>query len=295
MSVMRHVSAMQGKTGVILLVLIVSLVLVSITVRSRTNDPDSQPEWDPPESFEVTAMVQTTDGGFALAGGTKSHAAWCGFCAPSDYEGGDMLLLKTDANGVMTWNQSYGGPYLDVPSALIQTTDGGFALAGITNVYGIGGSDFWLVKVDAHGMMTWNQSYGGPNLDVPSGLVRTTDGEFVLAGSTELDGAGNWDMWLVKTDDNGKEEWNHTYGKTESDGAKSVIETVDGGFALAGWTWSFGNEDMWLVKTDASGNVTWKQTIPQYGYAGHEDIAYALVQTTDGGFALAGSTNRYFG
>jgi hypothetical protein len=233
-------------------------------------------EWD-----EAYALVQTTEGGFALAGYTESYGA-------GDR---DIWLVKTDANGGAQWNQTYGGEGVDDACALVQTTEGGFALAGYTGSFGAGNGDMWLIKTDADGKVEWDKTFGGSEGDGASSLIQTADGGFALAGYTGWSSAGNVDMWLVKTDTNGKVEWDKTFGGSENDGASSLTQTTDGGYALAGGTSSYGagGEDMWLVKTDAHGDIQWNQT-----YGGVEaDGASALVQTTEGGFALAGYTESY--
>ena len=141
------------------------------------------------------ALVQTSDGGFALAGVTKSF--------DSRHMGSDMWLVKTNANGVAIWNQTYGGTGHDYAYALVQTPDGGFALAGNTYSFGAGNSDMWLVKTDANGVATWNQTYGGTDADSAKALIQTSDGGFALAGVTGSFGAGDEDTWLIITDANG--------------------------------------------------------------------------------------------
>jgi hypothetical protein len=227
------------------------------------------------------ALVQTSDGGYALTGWTWSFGA--GFY--------DVWLVKTDASGNMMWNRTYGGTNRDVAGALVQTTDGGYAIAGITSSFGAGASDCWLIKTDASGNMMWNRTYGGTNEEHAYDLVQTTDGGYAIAGYTRSYGAGNADFWLVKTDASGNALWNKTYGGTGEDYAYALVRTSDGGYALAGGTGSFGagGYDAWLVKTDASGNMQWNKT---YGGAS-DDWAYALVQTSDGGYAIAGYTDSY--
>jgi hypothetical protein len=173
--------------------------------------------------------------------------------------------------------------------ALIRTIDGGYALVGWTSSFGAGYGDFWLVKTDGNGNAQWNKTYGGTNGDAAYALVQTTEGGYALAGYTGSFGAGNRDFWLVKTDASGTMQWNKTYGGTGDDAASTMVQTVDGGYALAGYTWSFGVNwlpDYWLVKTDSSGNMQWSRN-----YGGTEsDYANALVQTVDGGYALVGDT-----
>jgi len=254
-----------------------------LQVDARDNGPGWNRTYGGANNDEAYALVQTNDGGYALAGRTRSFGS--GF-------DDNFWLVKTDAAGNMMWNQTYGGTNNDVAGALVQTTDGGYALAGLTSSFGTGLADFWLIKTDAAGNTQWNQTYGGTNNDVAHALVQTTDGGYALAGYTYSSGAGSSDSWLVKTDAAGNMMWNQTYGGTSGDEAYALVRTVDGGYALAGTTGSFGagGADFWLVKTDSAGNAQWNQT---YGGYNH-DMAYALVQTVDGGYALAGATRSFW-
>jgi hypothetical protein len=219
----------------------------------------------------ASSLVSSSDGGYALAGSTKSFGA-------GDF---DFWLVKTDAYGNMNWNKTYGGSKNDRAYELVETSDGGFAIAGYTYSFGAGESDFWLVKVDSQGNMEWNKTYGGASHDFAYSLVSSSDGGYALAGSTKSFGAGGYDAWLVKTDEYGNVECIQTYGGASHDSALSLIETSDGGYALAGVSNSFGG--YWLVKTDAIGNIMWN-----YTYRSGSEHAYSLVETSDGGYALTG-------
>ena len=167
------------------------------------------------------------------------------------------LIGSVGASSEM-WSQTYGGEFIDHATSLVETSDGGYALAGRTNSFGAGSYDCWLVKIDANGNMQWNQTYGGEGWDEAYSLVESSDGGFALAGRTNSFGAGNYDFWLVKTDAYGNMVWNQTYGGTENDCAYSLTMTSDGGFALAGKTKSFGAgeyDDILLVKTDEFGII----------------------------------------
>jgi hypothetical protein len=198
---------------------------------------------------EAYSVIQTSDGGYALAGYTDSYGAYS-----FQY---DFWLVKTDASGNAQWNRTYGGTGNDQAYALVQTSDGGYALAGRTNSFGAGQYDFWLVKTDYAGNMQWNKTYGGTSYDYAYSVVQTSDGGYALAGHTRSFGAGSTDFWLVKTDASGNAQWNKTYGGTEFDAAYALVETGDGGYALAGITLSYGasNSDFWLVKTDENGVI----------------------------------------
>jgi hypothetical protein len=223
-----------------------------------------------------TSVIQTVDGGYMIGG----------------YSSGDVWLVKTDPAGNHLWNQTYGGTSSDFAYSAIQTLDGGYALAGSTTSYSAGFEDFYLVKTDADGVMQWNKTHGGTGHDSAEALVQTLDGGYALAGSTDSFGAGEYDVWLVKTDPAGNHLWNQTYGGTSSDFAYSAIQTLDGGYALAGSTESFGAvwSDVWLVKTDPAGNHLWNQT---YG-APNGGKAHSMVQASDGEYVIVGESGSGF-
>jgi len=224
-------------------------------------DADGNMEWNQTyggAGSDRATLIETSDGGYALAGGA--------------------LLVKTDAQGNIKWNKTIGGSI----NSLVETADGGYALAGYTYSFSAGYNDFWLVKTDRYGNMEWNRTYGGAGFDSASSLIVTSGGGFALAGGK--DGRINHsesDFWLIKTDAYGNVEWNKTYS-TWVDHALSLVETSDGGYALAGSTGFWFDNDIWVVKTDKYGNMEWNQ---KYG----EGVARALVESSDGGYVLAGN------
>jgi len=202
------------------------------------------------------------------------------------------LISLVGASSEM-WSQTYGNGK-EMGQSLVETSDGGFAIAGSTGSFGAGGSDFWLVKTDANGNMEWNQTYGGAGSESAMVLIKTSDGGFAIVGYTESFGAGECDFWLVKTDSYGNLEWNQTYGGPGYDYARSLIETSDGGYAIGGnydptYEDPFGDRDLWVVKTDSYGNMEWNQTYSDSPMNSCSD----LVETNDGGYLLAGGTGRY--
>lgn len=193
-------------------------------------------------------VVQAEDGGYAIAGYTVSFGAGAG----------DFWLVKTDASGNLQWSKTYGGPNTDVGWSVVQTADGGYAIAGFTWSFGTGGGspDTWLVKTDASGNHQWNQTYGSNDGEVGHSVVQTIDGGYAIAGYKSYFGRPDVDVWLVKTDASGNHEWNHTYGGRKGDCGRSVVQTTDSGYAIAGDTWSFdaGSGDVWLVKAFEPGH-----------------------------------------
>lgn len=179
------------------------------------------------------SMASTSDGGYILATDKSS----------------DIWLTKVDSEGNKEWTNTYGGNRGEYTYAVVQTSDGGYALGGTTYSYGSGSSDFWLVKTDLSGNMEWEKEFGGSESEFAHSLMQTSDGGYAITGYTESHSDGNWDMWLVKTDSSGAEEWNKSYGGSNDDYSESIIQTSDGGYAVAGTKSYRSNGDMWLIKT----------------------------------------------
>jgi hypothetical protein len=157
----------------------------------------------------------------------------------------------------MIWDRTYGGSCFEQAFSLIQTTDGGYAVAGSILSKDTGKMDFWVIKLDEQGKMVWDWTYGGGNNGQAFSLIQTTDGGYAVAGSTTSKGAGEMDIWVIKLDEQGKMVWDRTYGGGNSDQARSLIQTTDGGYAVAGWTTSkgAGEMDIWVIKLDENGNL----------------------------------------
>jgi len=220
---------------------------------------------------EAHSVAQTADGGFVLTGDDTTGALW---------------LVKTDANGSVVWDKTFGGDASG--HSVQQTSDGGFIVAG-TSYSTSGGSDVLLIRTDAEGGEMWSRTFGGVLPDGGACVQQTTDGDYIVVGYTGSDGAGAFDVWLVKATSSGGIKWSKTYGGTEDDEGAYVRQTQDGGYVIAGRTESFGagRYDAWLTRTDADGTELWSKT---FGGTG-SDEATCVDQTQDGGFVLTG---RYF-
>lgn len=199
-------------------------------------------------SEEAYAVQQTTDEGYILAGYTESYGAVLK----------DAWLLKTNSDGDESWNKTFGDAGLDEARDVQQTKDGGYIFAGHTSDGIMMPPDAWLVKTDSNGNEEWSVTFGDTSVDEGYSVQQTKDGGYILAGCTGSYGAGSWDAWLVKTNSNGDEQWNKTFGGTGFDGAYSAQQTSDSGYILAGDTGSFGagSYDFWLIKVRAEGNTT---------------------------------------
>ena len=192
-------------------------------------------------------VQQTSDGGYIVVGATNSFGAG----------GHDIFLIKTDTNGNIIWAKTYGGTNYDYAYSVQQTSDGGYIVAGLTTSFGASGYDIFLIKTDGNGNIIWTKTYMGTFEDGAYYVQQTSDGGYILAGYTSSFGAGDYGIFLIKTDANGNIIWAKTYRGTDDEQAYSVKQTSDGGYIVAGRTRSFGagSWDVFLVKTDANGNI----------------------------------------
>jgi len=221
-------------------------------------------------------VQQSSDGGYILAGVTSSFG----------YGNDDVWLIKTNELGDEQWNRTYGSTRFESAKSVLQTSDGCYTVLGITSSYGAGGWDMWLIKTDANGNELWNCSYGGDDTDWARSLYQTSDGGYILIGYTQSYGAGGEDVWLVKTDANGNEEWNKTYGGTDRDKARDGQITSDGGFIITGNTRHTDETKTFLIKTDSFGIEEWNKT---YHESGFESSANSVWETIDGGYIICGA------
>lgn len=206
-------------------------------------------------SLSASVVQQTSDGGYALFG-QRDMYGW---------------LVKVDSKGTMQWNESYGNIGVNAGQ---QTSDGGYILAG-------GNS---LIKTDGTGNLLWRKTLDGNAFSAQ----QTSDGGFVLAGMSVPSGDNPADFYLLKTDPSGNVVWSKTFGVTSaSETARSVQQTPDGGYILAGEKYSLNATwlDAWVVKTDQNGNMVWSKT---FGNPDAGDGLYSVKVTSDGGYIMAG-------
>ena len=223
------------------------------------------------------SVRQTSDGGYIITGYTRSYGA-------GDY---DAWLIKTDSDGTEEWNRTFGGTGLDWGHSVQQTSDGGYIIAGRTDPYPGARADAWLIKTDSNGTEQWNRTFGTDACEYAASVQQTYDGGYILAGRTSSYGAEVIDAWLIRTDSNGIEEWNRTFGGPYYDYGYSVQQTTDGGYIMAGST--NNRQDLWLIKTDSDGNKEWNSI---FGGAAMDE-GYSVNQAKDGGYIMAGYTGSY--
>jgi hypothetical protein len=228
------------------------------------------------DSDESFCVVQTGDGGYAMSGAT-----WT-----SDDTGYDMTIMKVDETGNHLWTKTYGaGSWnMEIAYGLTETTDGGFMICGGTDGFTGNDDDIWIIRLDENGDSIWSNTFGGSSLEYAHAVIQTNDDGFLIVGSTSSFGQGSDDVYLVKTDENGVEQWSKTYGTPSGDVAYSVQQTTDDGFIVAGST--NGYMDAYIIKTDVNGDSLWTRT---FG-GGPTDEFFSVKQTTDGGYITAGAT-----
>jgi len=240
----------------------------------------------------------------------------------SDIDPSDIMIFNEPPP--IQWIRTFRDGHLDYGHSAVQTSDGGYIIIGETYSDGTGNSSVWMIKTNSNGDEEWNKTFGGLGNDVGYCVQQTDDGGYIITGYTESYGAGWKDIWLIKTDFNGYEMWNKTFGDNSSDFSYCIQVTSDGGYIIVGsqliktdsdgnleWSKAFaGNSlqqtsdggyiivgssgiiflgDIWLMKTDNFGNEEWHET---YGGAWKE-LGHSVQQTIDGGYIIAGETGSY--
>ena len=252
-------------------------------------------------------LKQTDDGGYILGGASRSDIS--GEKTEASNGNLDMWVLKIDPNGEILWQNSIGGSAPDDLHTIELTSDGGYILSGesSSDISGDktensrGFDDFWIVKLDISGIVEWDKTIGGSDLDWFPQIRVTNDGYYVCgASSSNISGdkienaIGQDDYWLLKLDTFGNIVWQNTIGGVNTDFFQSLAATNDGGCIIGGFSDSDisgdktenskGGHDYWIVKVDDAGNLEWDKTIG--GADG--DFLYSIIQTSDNGFLLTG-------
>lgn len=242
---------------------------------------------------EARTVIQTMDGGYAVGGRTLPFQS-----------SEKMSFVKLDENGNVQWSRMIGYLQPESMMSVVQSTDGGYILAG-NRLFSLSNDassnddsdvsgiifDIVIVKFDLNGVFQWEKTIGsGGSDDFVSSIIRTTDGGFMLAGTTDAFGAGSYDMLIIKLGSEGSIQWARTIGGANNESASSVIQTHDG-YLLAGYTSSFGTGHVFIVKLNHAGIVQWSRNV---GGNGSEN-GYSIIQTQDRGYAVAGSTMSFGG
>ncbi len=267
-------------------------------------------EWEKSYGFSghdhSYAIIQTIDGGYFSAGFLDVTGS-NGEGGLTKHGEGEFWGQKLNSSGELEWRNFFGGTSNDRAYDVLQSDDGGFILFGATesNDFDItntnGSYDFWVIKVDDKGTLVWEKTYGGSGIDIAYAAVRGNDNTYIVAGQTiSEDGDvtssnGNSDFWVIKIDDFGNLIWQKSFGGSDFEVARSIDNTLDGGFVITGTSKSnngdlnsnLGDNDFWVIKINNSGNIVWQKNLGGSGF----DFAYDVIETLTGGILVVGETN----
>jgi len=202
------------------------------------------------------------------------------------------------SGSVDRWVKRYGGDNGEWASGIQQTSDGGYIVAGATGSFGAeggdwwGSTDVWVLKLDSEGKIQWEKTYALLGWDEAASVSQTGDGGYIVVGDTRSAAFADADIWILKLDSEGGVQWQKTYGgESDSDWAREVQSTSDGGYIVVGGTKSFaeGDADFWLLKLDSQGNIQWQKS---YGGSDWEE-AWSISQIPDGGYIVTGYTESF--
>ncbi len=254
---------------------------------------------------EASSIQQTSDGGFIVAGYSYSNDG----DVSGNHGNGDYWVVKLNSAGDIEWQKCLGGSDWDYAYSIQQTSDGGFIVAGwsSSNDGDVSGNhgydDYWVVKLDSSGDIEWQKSLGGSDWDEASSIQQTTDGGYIVAGASESNDGdvsgnhGSYDYWVVRLNSAGALVWQRALGGSDEDEASSIQQTSDGGYIVAGYSYSNDGDvsghhestdesDYWVAKLNSAGALVWQRS---FGGSGG-DGALSIQQTSDSGFIVAGGS-----
>ena len=227
------------------------------------------------------ALIETRDGNYVIAGYSRDD----------DTHLSDAWIFQLNEYGEGMWSKTFGGESDDVAKAIIQTSDGGFAVTGFTYSNSRGESDVWLLRLNAVGEELWQKNYGGKGTEMGYSIMETQDDGFLIGGYQSYDSVNKADMLIVKTDRKGKGVWRRALKSRGNDIVESVLETPRGDFLIGGWAYmpEKGDLDAKLAKMGPGGKILWERT---YGGKG-KDAIYDMEFAPEGGIILAGQTGSF--
>lgn len=255
------------------------------------------------------SVIQTNDTGYLVTGVldvTGSNGQGDTSRSSNKHAGGDYWAIKLDASGNTEWSKYYGGLLTDTPAGVVQTDDNGYILVGGTDSMdtdissNIGSYDFWAVKISETGAIIWEKSFGGDEIDEAWSIVKSGDGNFLIAGDTRSNDVdisnniGAADIWLIKISPLGELLWEKTLGGTNFDAARDITATQDGGFLIAGSSRSNdvdvsenkGQNDAWALKINSNGAIEWETSIGGTNI----DFAYGITELNNKKIVVVGDT-----
>ncbi|WP_299115599.1 hypothetical protein [uncultured Winogradskyella sp.] len=255
------------------------------------------------------SVIQTNDQGYLITGVldvTASGGEGNSSRTANRHAGGDYWALKLDAFGNIEWSRYFGGNFTDTPNDVIQTNDNGFVIVGSsdsddTDISGnLGTYDFWVLRISSTGEMIWERSFGGTQIDEARAIVKTNDGNYLIAGDTRSNdnnvskNNGAADLWLIKISSDGDLIWEKTIGGSNFDVSRALVKSQNDGFLLAGSSRSNdidvainqGQNDAWLLKVDTNGNLKWETTVG----GSNIDFTYGIAELNDGSIIAVGDS-----
>jgi len=263
-------------------------------------DKDGNLEWEKTyggSNYDgCRSIKQTFDGGYVLAGGSRSDDGDIGF----NNGQADVWILKLDQDGNIEWQKIYGDIRSEGASSVQITNDGGYIISAHKELI-TGSSDYWIIKLNSEGTIEWQKTYGGSRNDLPDAIRQTNDEGFIVAGCTisqdgDISGGnGEYEFWIIKLDGQGALEWERAYGGSNWENASNIEQTSDGGYIVAGKSYSgdgdvqsnYGFRDAWILKIDEVGSIEWQNN---FGGSLHDDIS-AIKENQDGSFIVAGESS----
>ncbi|QRR02471.1 T9SS type A sorting domain-containing protein [Dyadobacter sandarakinus] len=288
------------------------MLLFSANLAAQTNIQwDKTFGGDQGEFFQ--SIEPTSDGGYIIGGVSQSGIS--GNRTAASKGSADYWIVKIAADGTKMWDKAYGGSDWDALNSVKQTADGGYILGG--HSYSPAGfdktddnhnsaeTDYWIVKISSDGTKEWDRSIGSEFFEELREVQQTTDGGYLLGGSSSSSRPGGdktdahygGDFWVVKLAADGTKLWDRSYGGRDAETLQTITPTVDGGFIFGGSSvsdasWdktedSKGGSDYWVMKTDANGIKQWDKTIGGNG----SDWLNSVEQTADGGYILGGTSS----
>jgi uncharacterized delta-60 repeat protein len=256
-------------------------------------------------TFPGTAKAEDTNWWMKTYGGSRDDRATAVALAPNGdiivvgntrgpgVGSDDALVLRLDGRGNVKWEKVYGGGDYDRANAVAVAPNGDIIIAGETKSFGAGNTDAWVLRLDENGDVKWGKTYGGSDNDGASGVAIAPNGDIIVVGDTKSFGAGGYDLWVLRLDENGNIKWEKTYGGDTNEGVPRVVIAPNGDIIVAGETDSFGAglSDVWVLRLDGEGDVKWQKT-----YGGDEDdgaSAVAVAPSRD--IIVAGYTHSFGG
>ena len=255
------------------------------------------------------AIITTNDGGYAIAGTSKSNDNDVSSNAGSS----DFWLVKLNGSGEILWEKSLGYAGADTAFSLIQTQDYGYLISGVldvtasngagnsrTNMQRHAGGDYWVIKLNSSGELQWSRYFGGTFTDTVYDTIETQNGNFIIVGSSDSDDVdinnnkGTYDFWILKLSSSGNLIWEKSFGGSEIDNARAITATQDGNYLIVGDTRSYdidvstnkGAADIWVIKINTNGDLLWEKTFGGSSFDGVQ----AIHKTQDNEFIIAGNS-----